>query len=58
MGAQNKLFHRMIWLIDTVYSAGHIKMAEIDRKLLFNDPVMHLDERAVALLQAAGYSVQ
>lgn len=32
MGAQNKLFHRMIWLIDTVYSAGHIKMAEIDRK--------------------------
>ena len=22
----------MIWLIDTVYSAGHIKMAEIDRK--------------------------
>ena len=32
MGAQNKLFTRMIWLIDTVYSAGHIKMAEIDRK--------------------------
>lgn len=28
MGAQNKLFHRIIWLIDTVYSAGHIKMAE------------------------------
>ena len=26
--------------------------------MLFNDPVMHLDERAVALLQAAGYSVQ
>ena len=32
MGAQNKLFHRLVWLIDTVYSAGSIKMADIDRK--------------------------
>lgn len=32
MGAQNKLFHRLIWLIDTVYSAGSIKIADIDRK--------------------------
>ena len=32
MGAQNKLFHRLIWLIDTVYSAKRIKMADIDKR--------------------------
>ncbi len=32
MTAQSKLFQRLIWLVDTIYSAGHIKMAEIDRK--------------------------
>lgn len=32
MGAQNKLFHRLIWLIDTVYSAKRIKIDEIDRR--------------------------
>lgn len=26
MGAQNKLFHRLIWLIDTVYSAKRINI--------------------------------
>jgi len=32
MGAQNKLFHRLIWLIDTVYSAKRIKIADIDKR--------------------------
>ena len=32
MGAQNKLFHRLIWLIDTVYSAKRIKIGEIDKR--------------------------
>lgn len=32
MGAQAKLFHRLIWLIDTVYSAKRIKIAEINRR--------------------------
>ena len=28
MGAQNKLFHRLFWLIDTIYSAKRIKIAD------------------------------
>lgn len=32
MGAQTKLFHRLIWLLDTVYSAKCIKIAEINRR--------------------------
>lgn len=32
MGAQAKLFHRLFWLIDTVYSAKRIKLAEINRR--------------------------
>ncbi len=32
MAAQNKLFQRLIWLVDTVYSAGHISREEIDRR--------------------------
>jgi hypothetical protein len=32
MGAQAKLFHRLIWLIDTVYSAKRITLSEIDKR--------------------------
>lgn len=32
MAAQNKLFQRLIWLIDTIYSAGEISRDEIDRR--------------------------
>ena len=32
MAAQNKLFQRLIWLVDTIYSAGHITREEIDRR--------------------------
>ena len=32
MAAQTKLFQRLIWLVDTIYSAGHISREEIDRK--------------------------
>lgn len=32
MGAQAKLFHRLIWLIDTVYSAKRITISEIDKR--------------------------
>ena len=32
MAAQNKLFKRLIWLVDTIYSAGHITRDEIDRR--------------------------
>lgn len=32
MAAQNKLFQRLIWLVDTIYSAGHITRGEIDRR--------------------------
>ena len=32
MAAQNKLFQRLIWLIDTIYSAGNITREEIDRR--------------------------
>lgn len=32
MAAQNKLFQRLIWLVDTIYSAGHISREEIDRR--------------------------
>ena len=40
MAAQNKLFHRLIWLADTVYSAKRITLDEIDRrwsKSVYND---------------------
>ena len=30
MAAQNKLFKRLIWLVDTIYSAGKITSDEID----------------------------
>ena len=30
MAAQNKLFQRMIWLVNTIYSAGEIAREEID----------------------------
>lgn len=30
MAAQNKLFQRQIWLVDTIYSAGEITREEID----------------------------
>lgn len=30
MAAQNKLFKRLIWLVDTIFSAGHITRDEID----------------------------
>jgi predicted DNA-binding transcriptional regulator YafY len=32
MAAQNKLFQRLIWLVDTVHSAGHITKDELDRR--------------------------
>ena len=32
MAAQNKLFQRLIWLVDTIYSAGKITRDEIDRR--------------------------
>jgi len=32
MAAQKKLFHRLFWLIDTIYSAGKITREEIDRR--------------------------
>lgn len=32
MAAQNKLFQRLIWLVDTIYSAGEITRKEIDRR--------------------------
>lgn len=32
MAAQNKLFQRVIWLADTIYSAGPITLDELDRK--------------------------
>ena len=32
MAAQSKLFQRLIWLVDTIYSAGHISRGEIDRR--------------------------
>lgn len=32
MAAQNKLFQRLIWLVDTVYSAGTITQDELDRR--------------------------
>ena len=32
MAAQNKLFQRLIWLVDTIYSAGRITREEIDRR--------------------------
>ncbi len=32
MAAQSKLFQRLIWLVDTIYSAGHISRNEIDRR--------------------------
>lgn len=40
MAAQNKLFQRLIWLVDTIYSAGHITREEIDRRWMnsrYND---------------------
>ena len=45
MAAQSKLFQRLIWLVDTIYSAGHISREEIDRRWVssrYND--MHDDE--------------
>lgn len=32
MAAQNKLFQRLIWLVDTIYSAKRITMQEINRR--------------------------
>ncbi len=32
MAAQNKLFQRVIWLADTIYSAGPITLDELDRR--------------------------
>ena len=32
VAAQNKLFQRLIWLVDTIYSAGRITRDEIDRR--------------------------
>lgn len=32
MAAQSKLFQRLIWLVDTIYSAGHISREQIDRR--------------------------
>lgn len=32
MAAQNKLFQRLIWLVDTIYSAGKITRDEIDHR--------------------------
>lgn len=32
MAAQNKLFQRLFWLVDTIYSAGSISRDEIDRR--------------------------
>lgn len=32
MAAQNKLFQRLIWLVDTIYSAGEIAREEIARR--------------------------
>ena len=45
MAAQNKLFQRLIWLVDTIYSAGKITREEIDRRWAqssYND--MHENE--------------
>jgi len=35
MAAQKKLFNRLFWLIDTIYSAGKITREEIDRRWAF-----------------------
>ena len=32
MAAQNKLFQRYIWLVNTIYSAGEIAREEIARR--------------------------
>ena len=32
MAAQNKLFQRLIWLVDTIYRAGRISREEINRR--------------------------
>ena len=32
MSAQNKLFQRLFWLVDTIYSAGPISRDELDRR--------------------------
>ena len=40
MAAQYKLFQRLIWLVDTIYSAGKITRDEIDRRWassIYND---------------------
>lgn len=40
MAAQQKLFQRLIWLVDTIYSAGRITREEIDRRWsrsIYND---------------------
>ena len=56
MGAQNKLFHRLIWLIDTVYSAKRIKIGEINRRWLnshYNDTQERYCERTLSRHRAA-----
>ena len=32
MAAQIKLFHRLFWLLDTVYSAKQISLSQIDKR--------------------------
>ena len=56
MGAQNKLFHRLIWLIDTVYSAKRIKIGEIDKRWQrshYNDTHERYCERTLSRHRAA-----
>ena len=36
MAAQNKLFQRLIWLVDTIYSARHISREQIDRRWAYS----------------------
>lgn len=32
MAAQIKLFHRLFWLLDTIYSAKQISLPQIDKR--------------------------
>lgn len=54
-------FHAKIIFIEPGFMdvcTPHTSYGIVGGMTMFINPVMHLDERAVALLQAAGYSVQ
>ena len=54
MAAQNKLFQRQIWLVDTIYSAGEIAREEIDCRWVgspYNDERDTLQSAQVAPIE-------